>query len=58
MGRPMGRGERPMCTRAQSNWGVLTAGNSTMLIRMPEPSCMSSVRRESVKPRIACFAPQ
>ena len=43
MGLPMARGARSMWTRAQSNCGVSTAGRSIMVIRMREPSLISSV---------------
>ena len=47
-----------MRVRHQSNCGVLTAGSWTIVIQMRLRSCSSSVRTESVKPRIANFAPQ
>ena len=47
-----------MRVRHQSNCGVLTAGSWTIVIQMLLRSCSSSVRTESVKPRIANFAPQ
>jgi hypothetical protein len=42
----------------QSNCGVLTAGRWTQEIAIGMSSCRSSLRIESVKPTIACFAPQ
>jgi len=41
-----------------ANCGVLTAGSCTIVTRTRLLSCSSSVRSESVKPRIANFAPQ
>ena len=49
---------RGMCVRAQSNCGVLTAGSSTVVSAMALRVLINSVRSESVKPRIACLAPQ
>ena len=37
----------------QPNWGVFTAGMWTMLRRTPLPSCSSSARTDSKKPRHA-----
>lgn len=44
--------------RAQSNCGVLKADNCTIVSRTFDPSWISSLRSESVKPRIAALAPQ
>ena len=53
-----GCGCRGSFARPQSNCGVLSAGSWTIVTCTFEPSCSSSVRSDSVKPRIACFAPQ
>ena len=45
-----GRGCLGMCVRALSNWGVLTAGSSTIVILMLLPACKSSLRNEPVIP--------
>jgi len=47
-----------MRLRAQSNWGVFTAGSCTMVRRMRLSSCASSDRNASVNPRTANFAAQ
>ena len=44
--------------RHQSNCGVFTAGSCTIVIHTRLLRCMSSVRMESVIPRMANFAPQ
>ena len=44
--------------RHHENWGVFTAGSCTIVMWTSLRSCRSSVRTESVKPRIANFAPQ
>ena len=44
--------------RTQENWGVLTAGIWTMVVRTALPSWSSSLRKDSLKPWIACLAPQ
>jgi len=44
--------------RAQSNWGVFTAGSCTMVTRIRLPSCASSDRKASVNARAANFAAQ
>jgi hypothetical protein len=42
----------------QRNCGVLIAARCTEVTRTLLPSCISSVRSESVKPWIACLAAQ
>jgi hypothetical protein len=44
--------------RTTSNCGVFTAGSCSMVTRMRLPSCRSSLRSESVKPRMAAFDAQ
>lgn len=41
-----------------SNCGVLTAGSCTIVVRTPLPECSSSQRSDSLKPWMACLAPQ
>ena len=53
-----GRGSSGICVRAQSNCGVLTAGSSIIVSAIALRACINSERNKSVKPRIACFAPQ
>ena len=53
-----GRGWRLSVVRTDVNCGVLSPGSWTIVTRTALFSCMSSQRSESVKPRIANFAPQ
>ncbi len=53
-----GWGWRRSRESTQSNCGVFTAGSCTMVIFTSLPALSSSVRTDSVKPFMACFAPQ
>ena len=48
----------PILLSAQSNCGVFTAGRCTIVRWILMPSCSSSERSASVKPRTANLAPQ
>jgi hypothetical protein len=53
-----GRAGEPTWLAPQSNCGVLTAGSCTIVTFTFDPSWRSSVRSESVIPRMANFDPQ
>ena len=53
-----GWGARGRRESTQSNWGVFKAGSWTIVILTPLLSCSSSQRSDSVKPLMACLAPQ